>query len=93
LSKNTLSMIVGESFTLTATILPSNATETDLSWKVDDSSVATVTDGKVTALKKGVTKVRAFHSYSSGLIVEGVCDVTVKDKSGSHEGTEEEGWQ
>jgi len=93
LSKNTLSMIVGESFTLTATILPSNATETDLSWKVDDSSVATVTDGKVTALKKGVTKVRAVHSYSSGLIVEGVCDVTVKDKSGSHEGTEEEGWQ
>lgn len=50
LNKSELSMNVGESETLTLTILPENADFKEASWSSDNEGVATVTDGLVKAL-------------------------------------------
>lgn len=53
LNKTTLSLIEGDSETLTATVKPDNATDKTVSWSSSDEKVATVKDGKVTAVKVG----------------------------------------
>ena len=55
LDKASHTMTEGDEFTLTATVKPDNATNKNISWTSNDTSVATVTDGKVTALKAGKT--------------------------------------
>lgn len=72
LSKTTLSMIVGDEFTLTATVIPDNATVKTVQWSTSDSSIATVEEGKVKAIKEGNAKIVA---YVDGKTAE--CDVTV----------------
>ncbi len=72
LSKTELSMIVGEEFTITATIVPENATVQTVQWSTSDSSIATVEEGKVTAIKEGTAKIVA---YVDGKTAE--CAVTV----------------
>ncbi len=58
LNKNSLSLKTGESETLVATIDPNSATNKNVSWKSDDSTVATVDDnGKVVAVKEGTTTI------------------------------------
>ena len=55
LSKTTLTLGVGGSETLTATVLPDNVTNKTITWSSDKASVATVdANGKVTALAKGM---------------------------------------
>ncbi len=44
---------VGEKFTLTATVTPENADVKDINWKSSNTSVATVTEGEVTAIGAG----------------------------------------
>ena len=53
LSTNTLSMKVGGTTTLTANIRPSNATNKNVTWSTNNSSVASVNNGTVTAHAKG----------------------------------------
>ena len=53
LNKTTLALNVGGSETLTATIAPTNATNTTVTWKSSNTSVATVSNGKVTAVAAG----------------------------------------
>ena len=54
LSASSLSMMKGETQTITATVLPENATDKSLTFASDNESVATVTnEGVVTALSKG----------------------------------------
>ena len=54
LDKSELSLYVGASDILTATVLPSNSTNKSISWSSSNESVATVDqDGKVTALGIG----------------------------------------
>ncbi len=53
LNKSTLSLEAGENETLTATVNPSNAANKDVTWKSSDDKVATVVNGKVTAVKAG----------------------------------------
>ena len=53
LDKTTLSLAVGESTTLTATVKPDDATDKTVAWSSSDESVAKVDNGKVTALKSG----------------------------------------
>ena len=72
LDKTTLSLAVGESATLTATVRPDDATDKTVTWSSSDESIAKVDKGKVTALKIGsatVTAIAASFSVS--------CRVTV----------------
>lgn len=58
LNKSTLDIKVGETATLTATINPTNATNKNVTWKSDNTQIATVdTAGKVTAIKEGTAKI------------------------------------
>ncbi len=54
LNKSELTVYAGDKTTLVATILPSNANTTDVTWSVSSSSILSVTSkGVVTALKAG----------------------------------------
>lgn len=57
LSSSTLSLEVGKSRKLTATIKPSNATERTLSWSSSSTTVATVSNGNVTAKAAGTATI------------------------------------
>lgn len=55
-----LTINVGESKTITATVNPDDATDNTLNWTTSDSSVATVDEnGKVTAVSTGVATITA----------------------------------
>ncbi len=78
LDKTSLSLVVGSSETLTATIKPDNATDKSVSWKSGDTSVATVDEeGKVTALKPGTATITV-TTTDGGKTAE--CKVTVSEK-------------
>lgn len=53
LSEGSKSLEVGQTFGLTATVLPDNASNKNVSWESDKPSVATVTNGVVTAVSAG----------------------------------------
>lgn len=53
LDKSALTMKVGESFVLKATVKPDDATNKKVSWGSDKPTVAKVEDGRVTALAEG----------------------------------------
>lgn len=55
LDKASLSMTVGDTENLTATVLPNNATDKNIVWKSSNTSVATVDEGKVKAVGEGST--------------------------------------
>jgi uncharacterized protein YjdB len=73
IDKKTLTLVVGASSTLTATVKPADATNKTVTWGSDHTEVATVDEqGKVTALAEGTTKITAqCGNYSA------ICDVTV----------------
>ena len=50
---------VGTEFTLSPVVTPTNATNKEITWTSSDPTVATVVDGKVTALKVGTTEISA----------------------------------
>ncbi len=72
LNKSELSLIIGEEFTLTATIVPEDATVRTVEWSTSDADVATVEDGKVVAIKEGTATIKA---EADGKTAE--CAVTV----------------
>ena len=92
LNRTSVCLVKGESLTLTATVSPSNATDKTLSWRSEDPSVATVDNGRLTALKAGNTTVHVTHVTRAGQTIEAVCSVVVKQAGGSLEGTGEEEW-
>lgn len=51
------SIIVGDSFTLTAKVSPDNATNKTVTWSSSNSAVATVTEGKVTGVSAGTATI------------------------------------
>lgn len=59
LEPTTLALKVGEKSTLTVAVLPENASDKTIKWSSDDSSIATVDDGTVTAVAAGETTVKA----------------------------------
>ena len=75
LNKTVLSLSVGESATLTATVKPDNASDKNVVWTSSDNSVATVSNGKVTAVKAGTATVKA---TCGGKTAECVVTVTAK---------------
>ncbi len=59
LSKTSLTLSAGGSDSLTATVLPANATNKTVTWSTDNESVATVSDGTVTAVGEGTATITA----------------------------------
>ena len=62
LNKKELTLIIGNNETLTATITPSNATNNNTTWTSSNPEVATVNNGKVTAISSGTTTITATTS-------------------------------
>ena len=75
LSQTALTLIEGESSTLSATVIPSDATDKNVTWASSNAHVATVTSGKVTALSAGTTTITASCSGKNA-----TCVVTVEKK-------------
>ena len=73
----TTTLTVGNTITLTATVLPENATNTTVTWSSSDTSVASVdsTSGLITAHAAGTTTITA--TAADGSNVTGTCTVTV----------------
>ena len=59
LGKTELTLYEGEEETLTASVLPENATDKTITWTSSDKSIASVESGKVKAVKKGEAKITA----------------------------------
>jgi uncharacterized protein YjdB len=59
LDKSSLSLKIGEEYQLNATIVPSNASEKNVSWTSASSSIATVKDGLVKGVAAGETEITA----------------------------------
>ena len=57
LDKTSVELKEGEEVSLTATVKPDNATNKNVTWSSSNETVASVTDGKVTALKSGETTI------------------------------------
>ena len=71
-NKTSVSLKVGETVTLTATVKPDNATDKTVTWSTSDASVATVNDGIVTAKKVGTATITAKAGDKSA-----TCEITV----------------
>ncbi len=57
LDQNSVTITAGETINLTATISPDNATNKAVNWSTSDASVATVTEGVVTAIAPGTATI------------------------------------
>lgn len=78
LNKSTLSLKVGETSVLNASVEPNNATDKSVIWKSSDTSVATVSStGKITAKKKGTTTITVITNDGGK---QATCKVTITPK-------------
>ncbi len=76
LSKSSLSMMITDSYSLSATVIPYNAVNQNIIWSSSNSSVATVdAQGKVYAISNGSTIITS-TTEESGYVAE--CSVSVK---------------
>ena len=82
LSSSALTLNEGESKTLTATVLPADATNKSVIWTVTPTGIATVVNGAVTASKAGSCTVTAMAGGKSAS-----CSVTVKAAAAEAEAT------
>ena len=79
LSKDTLTIEEGKSEQLTATVLPDTATFKTVNWASEDTSVATVVNGKVTGVGEGTTTITCTSAVDSSK--KATCTVTVTKAS------------
>ena len=75
ISTDSLSMKIGDTETITASVLPANATDSSITWSVEGDGCISVTDGKIVAVKAGTAIVTA--TASNG--VYATCIVTVQE--------------
>ena len=80
LTPSTSSVVVGESLQITVKVLPENATNTTLKWKITPENVLkpTAVSGQFTAQQVGEALVRAEAADGSGITAE--CKVVVKPR-------------
>ena len=74
-SQSSVTVNKGESVTVTASVIPSNATDKTIIWSSSDTSVVTVNGGVITGVAKGTTTITAGSSNGKTATVV----VTVKD--------------
>ena len=77
LSKTNVTLLVGESVTVTATVNPSNADNKTVTWKSSNDKVVTVKDGRLTAVAVGTAKVTVTAGGKANTVN---VTVTTKDK-------------
>ena len=78
LDKNELALFLGGKATLVATILPNDATDPSVTWSSDNSAVANVADGEITAVGVGTAMVTV-TTVDGGFTAS--CSVTVNAAS------------
>ena len=78
LNVTSIELAEGNQTTLTATVNPSNATNKNVSWTSSDNAVATVANGKVTAVKAGTATITVKTEDGNKTAT---CTVTVTAKS------------
>ena len=88
LDKTYVKIKTGNEITITATIYPSNATNKTLKWTSSDTTIATVSDGKVRTLKTGHVVIKA---TSEEYGISATCDIKVlaDGPGGSNESIDE----
>jgi len=75
LSQEKVSIIIGQTTTLTAKVLPENASDKTVEWSSNKPEVATVTNGVVKGIAEGTATITA-KTVDGGF--EATCEVTVK---------------
>ena len=63
LDRKQVTLKEGATITLVPTIYPENATNKKVSWSSGDVAIATVEEGKITAIKAGTTAIIAATAY------------------------------
>lgn len=81
-SPETVSLQVGETCQLTATVFPADATNKTLKWVSSDRNVAKVSNGLVTAVSEGTATITVLSTDGTGKSAQVV--VTVTPASGIH---------
>lgn len=74
LNRTSVSLEIGKTFSLTASVEPADATDKTISWNSSNEQAASVSDGIITANAEGTAVITA--STSNGITAE--CTVTVK---------------
>lgn len=88
LDKTNVTLTVGESVKLTATVSPSNATDKSVTWSSSDQETASVDQtGNVTALKAGTATV----TVTAGKKITASCQITVNAPASGEDGEGDEG--
>ncbi len=77
LNKSSISLYVGNTETLVATILPNNATNKDLVWTSSNSNIVSVENGKITAKDIGSATITVSNTDGTK---KATCSVTVINK-------------
>ena len=77
LNKTSLSLVEGNSEILTANITPSNATNKSITWTSSNTGIATVSNGKVNAVKAGTATITVKSNNGK----TATCTVTVTAKN------------
>lgn len=75
LDKTEITLFEGEEETIKASIVPDNSTVRTVEWSTSDASVASVSEGKVTAVSRGTATITA-----SADGVYAACQITVEEK-------------
>ena len=78
LDKTSLSIKVGDSGTIRATVFPENATNKTVIWESSDALIATVSEGKVAAKKVGTVNITAKSGKYSAKCVVNVTNASVE---------------
>ena len=86
LSKLEVTIYKTQTHTLEVSFTPNNTTDRTLSWSTSDSSVATVSDGVITAVGPGTATISASKSIGGNTVTRS-CDVTVLNNVPAHAGT------
>lgn len=87
LNKASLTLYVGETESLAATVAPEDASDKTVAWSSGNSAVASVSNGKVTANKPGTAVIKV---VTNDLSKEAACTVTVKRHAESVELSQKE---